>query len=199
VGGARTISTDARVIAATNRDLAKEVAEGRFRSDLYYRLNVFPIKSPTLRERREDIPLLVEYFVARFAERTGKRIDRVDRESLNTLTHYHWPGNIRELANVIERAVILSDGGVLRISASIFGDELPLAAAGNASNEAGNQISAQERQLIEKALAESNGHVAGPRGAASRLGLSASTLESKIRRLGIDKYRFFQRASGKQR
>jgi len=199
VGGARTISTDARVIAATNRDLAKEVAEGRFRSDLYYRLNVFPIKSPALRERREDIPLLVEYFVARFAERTGKRIDRVDRESLNTLTHYHWPGNIRELANVIERAVILSDGGALRISASIFGDDLPLAAADNASDEAGNQLSAQERQLIEKALAESNGRVAGPRGAASRLGLSASTLESKIRRLGIDKYRFFQRASGNQR
>jgi formate hydrogenlyase transcriptional activator len=199
VGGTRTISTDARVVAARNRDLTKEAAEGRFRSDLYYRLNVFPIKSPALRERREDIPLLVEYFVARFSERTGKRIDRVDRESLNTLTHYDWPGNIRELANVIERAVILSDGGVLRIHAGILGDDLPVSAPNSASDEAGNQISAQERQLIEKVLAESNGRVAGPRGAASRLGISASTLESKIRRLGIDKYRFFQRASAKQR
>jgi formate hydrogenlyase transcriptional activator len=198
VGGTRTISTDARVIAATNRDLNKEVADGRFRSDLYYRLNVFPIKSPALRERKEDIPLLVEYFVARFSERTGKQINRVDRESLNTLTHYHWPGNIRELANVVERAVILSDGGVLRVPASIFGDDLPLPAVDKASYEAGDRISAQERQLIEKALAESNGRVAGPRGAAARLGLAASTVESKIRRLGIDKYRFFQRAPGKE-
>jgi formate hydrogenlyase transcriptional activator len=107
--------------------------------------------------------------------------------------------NIRELANVIERAVILTDGDVLRISAGIFGHDLPVAAAGSASNEAGNQISAQERQLIEKALAESNGRVAGPRGAASRLGLCASTLESKIRRLGVDKYWFFQRAPKKKR
>ena len=137
--------------------------------------------------------------MARFSERTGKRVDRVDRESLNTLTHYYWPGNIRELANVIERAVILSDGGVLRIHAGIFGDDLPLASAGSASDEAENQISAQERQLIEKALAESNGRVAGLRGAAARLGLTASTLESKIRRLGINKYRFFQRSSAKER
>jgi formate hydrogenlyase transcriptional activator len=198
VGGARTISTDARVIAATNRDLNKEVADGRFRSDLYYRLNVFPIKSPALRERKEDIPLLVEYFVARFSERAGKRIDRVDRGSLNTLTHYRWPGNIRELANVIERAVILSDGGVLRIHAGIFGDDLPVSAGDRTSDDTGNRISAQERQLIEQALADSRGRVAGPHGAAARLGLSASTLESKIRRLGIDKYRFFQRASAKE-
>jgi formate hydrogenlyase transcriptional activator len=195
VGGSRTITTDARVIAATNRDLNKEVAEGRFRSDLYYRLNVFPIKSPALRDRKEDIPLLVEYFVARFSQRAGKRIDRVDRESLNTLTRYAWPGNIRELANVVERAVILSDGGVLRIHAGIFGDDLPVSAGGTAPCETVNPILAQERQLIEQALADSNGRVAGPRGAARRLRLSASTLESRIRRLGIDKYRFFQRPS----
>jgi formate hydrogenlyase transcriptional activator len=198
VGGTRTISTDARVIAATNRDLAKEVAEGRFRNDLYYRLNVFPIKSPALRERREDIPLLVEYFVARFSERTGKRIDRIDRESLKTLTQYNWPGNIRELANLIERAVILADGGVLRVSPGTFGDDPSLVVAGS-SNESENRIAAQERQLIEEALAAANGRVSGSKGAAKRLGLSASTLESKIRRLDIDKYRFFERPSGKTR
>jgi formate hydrogenlyase transcriptional activator len=198
VGGTRTISTDARVIAATNRDLMKEVSEGRFRSDLYYRLNVFPIKSPALRERREDIPLLVEYFVARFSERAGKRIDRVDRKSLESLTRYSWPGNIRELANVIERAVILTDGGVLRIPAATFGEKLPSARADNTSEKNESPLSAQERQLIEQALAASNGRVSGPRGAAKRLELSASTLESKIRRLGIDKYQFFQRTSMKE-
>jgi formate hydrogenlyase transcriptional activator len=199
VGSTRTISTDARVIAATNRDLSKEVADGRFRSDLYYRLNVFPIKSPALRERKEDIPLLVEYFVARFSQRVGKRIDRVDRESLNTLTHYGWPGNIRELANVVERAVILSDGDALRIHAGIFGDDLSLSVGDNASDETGNRISAEERRLIEQALADSKGRVAGPRGAERRLGISASTLESKIRRLGIDKYYFFQGPSSPKR
>jgi formate hydrogenlyase transcriptional activator len=193
VGGNRTISTDARVIAATNRELKREVAEGRFRSDLYYRLNVFPIKSPSLRERREDIPLLVEYFVARFSARAGKRIDCVERASLERLKRYDWPGNIRELANIIERAVILSDESVLRVPAGIFGDDLPLAAAAGASDESESPIVRQERRLIEEALAGCNGRVAGPRGAASRLGLSPSTLESKIRRLGIDKYRFFQR------
>ena len=197
VGGTRTISTDARVIAATNRDLPKEVAEGRFRSDLYYRLNVFPLKSPALRERRVDIPLLVEYFAARFSERAGKRIDRVDRPSLEALTKYDWPGNIRELANVVERAVILADGGVLRIAPGTLTEDIANAAPAGASSDAENKIAAQERQLIEDALAEANGRVAGPRGAASRLGLSASTLESKIRRLGIDKYRYFQRPSSK--
>lgn len=192
VGGARTIATDARVIAATNRDLKREVAEGRFRSDLYYRLNVFPIKSPALRERREDIPLLVEYFVARFCHRVGKRIDRVERESLETLKRYDWPGNIRELANIVERAVILSDDEVLRLPANSFGDDLPLDAA-DAPDHTADRISGQERELIERVLAETKGRVAGARGAASRLGVSASTLESKIRRLGIDKYRFFQR------
>lgn len=197
VGGARTISTDTRVIAATNRDLKKEVAEGRFRSDLYYRLNVFPIKSPALRERREDIPLLVEYFLARFSERAGKRIDRVDRASLELLTQYDWPGNIRELANVIERAVILTDSGVLRIAAGTFGDELPVAAPSGNSRQEGSRLSTQERELIEKALAGSKGRVSGSRGAAARLGIPASTLESKIRRLGLDKYRFFPQASKK--
>jgi formate hydrogenlyase transcriptional activator len=182
------------VIAATNRDLKKEVAEGRFRSDLYYRLNVFPIKSPALRERREDIPVLVEYFVARFAERTGKRIERVDRHSLEILTRYDWPGNIRELANVVERAVILTDGDVLRVHAGVFGDELP-AAAPKADGASESRLCNQERELIEEALASTSGRVAGARGAAARLGISASTLESKIRRLKIDKYRFFPRHS----
>lgn len=199
VGGTRTISTDARVIAATNRNLRQEVAEGRFRSDLYYRLNVFPIKSPALRERREDIPLLVEHFVARFAGRIGKKIDRVDGESLEMLKHYDWPGNIRELANIVERAVILTDDSVLRVPSGIFGDELPLTAARGHSDETEDRISMQERQLIEEALAASNGRVAGQRGAASRLGLSPSTLESKIRRLGIDKYRFFRRPATNRR
>jgi formate hydrogenlyase transcriptional activator len=196
VGGARTISTDARVIAATNRDLKKEVADGRFRRDLYYRLNVFPIKSPALRERREDIPVLVEYFVSRFAERTGKRIECVDRHSLEILTRYDWPGNIRELANVVERAVILTDGSVLRVHASTFGDELPVAAPKAHHEE--SRLSTQERELIEEALASTSGRIAGTHGAAARLGIPASTLESKIRRLGIDKYRFFQRRSERE-
>jgi formate hydrogenlyase transcriptional activator len=199
VGGTRTISTDARVIAATNRNLRGEVAQGRFRSDLYYRLNVFPIKSPALRERREDIPLLVEHFVARFAARSGKKINRVDRESLEMLKHYDWPGNIRELANIVERAVILTDGSVLRVPSGIFGDDMPVATAPSHSDEPGDRISNQERQLIEEALAASNGRVAGQHGAASRLGLSPSTVESKIRRLGIDKYRFFSRRESKGR
>lgn len=197
VGGTRTISTDARAIAATNRDLKREVAEGRFRSDLYYRLNVFPIESPPLRDRRDDIPLLVEYFVSRFSARAGKQIDRMDRKSLELLTGYHWPGNIRELANVVERAVILADGGILRIPAGTFEGERDVAAA-NGSGGVENCLSSQERELIEEALASSNGRVAGDRGAAARLGISASTLESKIRRLGIDKYRFFQRLSKKR-
>jgi formate hydrogenlyase transcriptional activator len=185
------------VIAATNRDLKKDAAEGRFRSDLFYRLNVFPIKSPSLRERREDIPVLVEYFVARFAERVGKPIDRIDPRSLEMLTEYDWPGNIRELANIIERAVILADGSVLQVPASTFGDELPVASAVGAV-EGGSRLSGQERELIEEALAHSSGRVSGGRGAAVRLGVSASTLESKIRRLGIDKYRFFPRSSRKE-
>ncbi|HEY7305394.1 MAG TPA: sigma 54-interacting transcriptional regulator [Bryobacteraceae bacterium] len=197
VGGTRTISTDARVIAATNRDLKREVADGRFRSDLYYRLNVFPIHSPALRERQEDIPLLVEYFVSRFSGRAGKRIDRIDRKSLEILSQYDWPGNIRELANIVERAVILADGGVLRMGAGALGDELPVVRESGGSDNGGSRLFAHERELIEEALASSNGRVAGSRGAAARLGISASTLESKIRRLGVDKYRFFQRPSPK--
>jgi formate hydrogenlyase transcriptional activator len=190
VGGRQTIYTDVRVIAATNRDLPAAIAAGRFRSDLYYRLNVFPIQVPPLRERREDIPLLVDYFAARFAARAGKKIRGVERRTARLLASYDWPGNVRELQNVVERAVILSDDGILRI------DPGALAAQAAPPRPRSSRLSLlreKEKELIEAALAQSHGRVAGPKGAAAALGIPASTLESKIRRLRIDKYRHYPR------
>ncbi|MDQ2870118.1 MAG: sigma 54-interacting transcriptional regulator [Acidobacteriota bacterium] len=181
VGGTSTLRTDARVIAATNRDLARETAEGAFRRDLFYRLNVFPIEVPPLRDRREDIPILVEYFAARHGARLGKKFRSVDRRTMDRLLAYPWPGNVRELENWIERAAILSEGDRLSL------DEPATRAAGAA---APLTLEEQERRSIEEALAASSGRVSGASGAAVRLGIPSTTLESKIRRLAIDKFRF---------
>ena len=195
VGGTTTIRTDARVIAATNRDLAGDVASGRFRSDLFYRLNVFPVHVPPLRERKEDIPILVEYFAARHGARLGRRFDAISRKVMTQLTAYDWPGNIRELQNIVERAAILSEGPDLRFT--VPGPPRTLAASNRSSTplvfSAGTTLERQERAAIETALAESGGRVSGDDGAASRLGVPASTLESRIKRLGIDKYGFKRR------
>ena len=178
VGGSRAIPVDVRVVAATNRDLAASIADGSFRSDLFYRLNVFPIHVPPLRKRREDIPILVEYFVKRFAEKLAKRIRRIEKRTLELCERYPWPGNIRELQNIVERSVILCGGDTFSI------DEAWLSQAPLRPEVAGALPSAlqdQEKDLIEAALAKSRGKVAGPSGAAATLGIPASTLESKIR------------------
>ena len=205
LGGTQTIRTDARLIAATNRNLQQSIADGSFRNDLYYRLNVFPIEVPPLRDRREDIPRLVESFVNRYSTRIGRRIREVERATMDLFLRYAWPGNIRELQNVVERAVILAEDAVLRVDPQALvspaptlvrafdgaGDMRGSAAAGNGLS--GNALRDQERDMIEAALSHSRGRVAGERGAAARLGLPASTLESKIRSLGIDKHRFKSR------
>jgi formate hydrogenlyase transcriptional activator len=192
VGGGGPIAVDVRVIAATNRDLKAGISAGAFRADLYYRLNVFPIAMPSLRARAQDIPLLVEYFVDRYAKKAGKRIRGVSKATLSLLQQYPWPGNVRELQNVIERGVILSEGDMLSV------DETWLAGTSDFSDEAGRentlvgQLTEHERQMIEAALAETHGVVSGPSGAAGKLKIAASTLESRIRALGIDKRRFKQ-------
>ena len=190
VGGSMTLRTDARVIGATNRDLAADVNSDRFRSDLYYRLNVFPIRVPTLRERREDIPMLLEYFAARHGARLGKRFRDVRRGVVAALTAYDWPGNIRELENAVERAAILSEDDTLRFEGFPWdGREGRRHAAAGPSQPAAAGVSG-DRDAIERALAASRGRVSGPNGAAARLGVPASTLESRIRRLHIDKFRY---------
>jgi formate hydrogenlyase transcriptional activator len=186
VGGSHVIRTDARLIAATNGDLVKAMAESRFRSDLYYRLNVFPIHVPALRERSEDVPMLVEFFAARCAERIGKKIRHIEKTTMDLLVSYKWPGNIRELQNVTERGVILADSGILRIDPTVLGVGVE-AAPVSVSTDA---LHRQQRDLIESTLAETRGRVAGPNGAAVRLRLPASTLESKIRALKIDKHKY---------
>jgi formate hydrogenlyase transcriptional activator len=191
VGSSHTIRVNVRVLAATNRDLQAAVAEGRFRQDLFYRLNVFPISIPSLRERRDDIPLLVEYLIERYAKQMGKRIRSVSRRSLDLLQSYGWPGNVRELQNVVERAIILSDGDSLSVNETWLNRDPPAASAPTLSLS--THIVDHERQLIETALAETGGKIAGPTGAASRLGLPRQTLESRIRSLGIDKLRFKRR------
>ena len=191
VGGNRTIHTDVRVITATNRDLKREVAEGRFRADLYYRLNVFPIHVPSLKERADDIPTLVDYFISRFATRMGKRIQQIDRRTLEAMEQYSWPGNIRELQNVIERGVILADGDVFRLGPGAFPQESHDAPAipASESQSSRDQQSAQIAE-IEAVLKETRGRIAGPDGAAARLGIPASTLESRIKSLRINKHLF---------
>ncbi len=187
VGGNKTIHTDVRVIAATNRDLQREVADGRFRMDLYYRLNVFPIHIPALREREDDVPILVDYFISRFAGRMGKKITQVDRRTSEELERYSWPGNIRELQNVIERGVILADGGVFRLEPGTLPGETKRIETTVA--DSGGSRDDQKAQ-IEAVLRETRGRIAGPDGAAARLGVPASTLESRIKALKINKHLF---------
>jgi formate hydrogenlyase transcriptional activator len=188
IGGNQSIHVDVRVLAATNSDLSAAVSEGAFREDLFYRLNVFPIEVPPLRNRAGDIPLLVEYLVERYAQKAGKKIRYVSRETLDLFQNYEWPGNIRELQNVIERAVILSEGDIFSVDATW------LAPARSKSSVSSVPLSAdlakREKAAIEEALRETKGLIGGSRGAAAKLGVPRQTLESKIRKLGIDRYRF---------
>jgi formate hydrogenlyase transcriptional activator len=186
VGGSRSLQIDVRVIAATNQDLWRMVQERKFRADLYYRLNVFPITLPALRERKEDIPLLIEYFLEGFATKAGKNIKHIDKSTLELLKAYDWPGNIRELQNVVERAVIMSESNTLFIAESWLRST---PAACLTAREGRSALAEQEVEIIEAALAESNGRVSGPSGAAMKLRIPRQTLESKIRRLGINKFR----------
>jgi formate hydrogenlyase transcriptional activator len=179
LGGTRTIKVDLRLIAATNRELARSVAEKEFRSDLFYRLNVFPIRLPALRERREDIPLLVRYFVQKFARGMERGIETVPSETMNTLVNWHWPGNVRELENFIERSVILTEGTALRAPLADLQAESP------SSGAAEHSLEGAEREHIIRVLRETRGMISGPTGAARRLGLKRTTLQSKMQRLGI--------------
>jgi formate hydrogenlyase transcriptional activator len=180
VGSSRPIAVDVRVIAATNRNLEAAVKSGTFRQDLYYRLNVFPVRVPPLRERPEDIPVLVEYLVERYAKMAGKGIHHIGKRTMELFQGYDWPGNVRELQNVIERAVILCDGDTFVIDESWLKRD-PLASAITAN---------REKEAIENALAEAKGRISGPSGAAAKLGVPRQTLDSKIKALGIDKLRF---------
>jgi formate hydrogenlyase transcriptional activator len=191
VGGSQPIRADVRVIAATNRDLETAISSGAFRRDLYYRLNVFPIEIPTLAERKEDIPVLVEYFIDRYARKAGKKIRIIEKNTLELLQSYSWPGNIRELQNVIERSVIVCDTETFSVDPSWLSIES--SRARSASQPLARMSAVQEKQKIEAALAESAGRVSGPSGAAAVLGIPASTLESKIRSLKINKFRFKSR------
>ena len=190
VGGNRRIRADVRVIAATNRDLQAAIGAGSFRSDLYYRLHVFPIGIPSLRERREDIPLLVEYFIDRYARKTGKNISSVNKKTLELLQSYPWPGNIRELQNVIERSVILCETEIFSIDENWLPQPTPLTPEPKEQVELPRRLLVHEKGMIEAALKETRGRVSGPAGAAVRLGIPRSTLESKIRSLKINKNRF---------
>jgi formate hydrogenlyase transcriptional activator len=188
VGGNQPIRADVRVISATNRDLKAAMATGAFRSDLFYRLNVFPIEIPPLRERTDDIPILVEYFIDRYATEAGKKIRYVSKESMELLQSYPWPGNVRELQNVIERSVILCETETFSVDESWLSHDTDQTVP--ASQPLVQMLSTQEKALIETALAETRGQVSGPTGAAAKLSMRPSTLESKIRTLKINKHRF---------
>lgn len=186
LGGSETVEVNVRIITATNLDLANAVRAGNFREDLYYRLNVFPIPLPPLRDRPEDISLLASHFAAKHGESIGRKIDRIDRRTMKLLERYDWPGNVRELENIIERAVILSRNGILRVA--------PESLAGSARTEdLENQLNTHEREMIENALRVSRGRISGNKGAAKKLGLAPSTLEFRIKRLGIDKFQYWNR------
>jgi len=186
VGGRETIHVDVRVIAATNRDLIAAVPSGTFRQDLFYRLNVFPLEMPALRDRKQDIPVLVEYFIHRYARKAGKTFRRVNKRTIARLQTYPWPGNVRELQNVIERSVIVCDTDEFTVDESWLSPRRTLEGAGALSNT----LAAHEKAIIEEALRASGGRVFGPGGAAARLGIPRSTLESRIRALRINKSRF---------
>ncbi len=190
VGGNQPIRANVRVIAATNRDVKAAISAGSFRSDLFYRLNVFPIEIPPLRERKEDIPLLVEYFIDRYASISGKKIRGVNKNNLDLLQSYPWPGNVRELQNVIERSVILCETQILSIDESWLLREVSQTQPTSKLLSERQRLVTQEKEMIEAALLESRGRVSGLLGAAVKLGLPPSTLESKIRSLNINKHRF---------
>jgi formate hydrogenlyase transcriptional activator len=185
VGSNQTIQANVRVIVATHRDLPAAIEAGTFRADLYYRINVFPLEIPALRDRKEDIRLLVEYFIDRYAHKTGKRIRNIEKKSLDLLQSYPWPGNIRELQNVVERSVILCDADTFSV------DDSWLSTAQRPSRPLAQEMISQEKELIEAALAECKGRVSGDSGAAAKLGMPPSTLDSKIRALKIDKRQFY--------
>jgi formate hydrogenlyase transcriptional activator len=188
IGSTEPLKVDVRVVAATNRDLGRAVEAGTFRQDLFYRLNVFPIRIPPLRERVDDIPLLVEYLIDRYTKKAAKKFRAISKKTLELFETYDWPGNVRELQNVIERAVVLCDGETFSIDETWLkqtsrrppGPEVPFITT----------VVAHEKELIEAALVKSNGRIAGPSGAAAKLGIPRQTLESKIRSFGIDKHRF---------
>jgi formate hydrogenlyase transcriptional activator len=188
VGGVHPIRADVRVIAATNRDLEASIAADCFRGDLFYRINVFPIEIPPLRERKDDIPVLVEYFIDRYARKTGKKIKSIDKNTLELLRSYAWPGNIRELQNIIERSVIVCETETFSVDQSWLSPHSSQPQRGRVF--VAPKSTAKDKPAIEAALAHSEGRVAGPAGAAALLGVPASTLESKIRSLKINKFRF---------
>jgi formate hydrogenlyase transcriptional activator len=188
VGSNHPISVDVRVIAATNQDLDGAVASGTFRQDLYYRLDVFPIQVPPLRDRADDVPMLVAYLVERYAKKAGKRIRHIERATMRRLQAYDWPGNVRELQNVIERAIVLCEGETFSVEASWLVRKraratIPVAPLPRTLVE-------REKEMIEAALADAGGRISGPSGAAASLGIPRQTLDSRIRALKIDKYRF---------
>ena len=187
VGGSQTVSVDVRVIAATNRDLTSAVAEGKFRQDLFYRLNVFPIRLPALRERISDISLLVGYLIDRYAQKAGKKIRNIDAKTMELFHAYDWPGNIRELQNVVERAVILSEGETFFVDEAWLTRATPRLAA---ASVLATDLADREKAMIENALREAEGLVSGPAGAAAKPGVPRQTLESKIRKLGINRHLF---------
>jgi transcriptional regulator with GAF, ATPase, and Fis domain len=195
VGGMQSVQVDVRVIAATNRDLKASAANGTFRSDLFYRLNVFPIQVPALRERRHDIRLLLEYFITRYSHRMRKRIRSANKRTLDLFQTYDWPGNIRELQNLVERAVILSSGDVFSAEDSWFAGEPSRSAPGTHSHVV-EYSKSEERRVIEVALTQTRGRIAGPAGAAVKLRIPRSTLESKIKALDISKGHFKFAAAG---
>jgi transcriptional regulator with GAF, ATPase, and Fis domain len=183
VGGNALIHVDVRVVAATNRDLKAAVANGTFRQDLFYRLNVFPVEVPPLRERKEDILMLAEYFVQRYGKRAGKNIRSIDKKTIDILASYEWPGNIRELQNVIERSVILSSGEIFSVDEAWLSKE-------TIALQQHQDEPRTERAIIEAALAEAKGRISGPSGAAAKLGIPPSTLDHRIKTLKIDKAKF---------
>jgi len=189
VGGTRSIQTNVRVVAATNRDLRTAIAAGTFRSDLFYRLNVFPIEMPPLRERREDIPALVEHFIGRCATNTGQNISGINQKSLDLLQSYPWPGNIRELQNVIERSVIMCETENFSVDETWLPKQ-PVTSESKSQSGFPQKLATPEKEMIEAALSESGGQVFGPTGAAALLNMPRSTVESKIRSLRINKNRF---------
>jgi len=184
LGNSRTMTTDVRIVAATNRDLGKLVASGQFRSDLYYRLSVFPVLVPPLRERAEDIPLLVHYFLSKFSKIMGRNIESVPPDTMQALVRYPWPGNVRELEHLVERAVILSPGPELRIPLTelAYGDEV--------IPKASSTLHDMEREHIIRILRETHGKIGGPGGAAERLGMNRTTLNSRMQKLGISRKDF---------
>jgi formate hydrogenlyase transcriptional activator len=179
LGGTETLKVNFRLLAATNRDLADSIRENEFRSDLYYRLNVFPIRVPPLRERRDDIRMLAEHFAQKFSRRLGRSVTSIPKRTMDALMRWNWPGNVRELENFIERSVILTEGSVLAAPLS----ELEVAV----EKGAGDTLASAERDHILRAMRESHGRISGPYGAAQRLGLKRTTLQSKLKQMGIER------------